>query len=227
MESINDFLDEQYDLARERYEMLPASSYLTQLEVGDVLMSLSGNARLVLKFSEKEGTILFLSKLSKKSIQVEHAERNKINSNKVAGIVRARYFSPLGNVRDVAENLSQETACLHNVEILLGQNPLGRVFESQVYKAQEDRDTIDVRISVDNESGKIADIGGVRSPEQETVVGVVVNSKNLPTFDYIEKVAFHSETSNLVKEQIILASIFSNTLQNAVNFHEFSKHQSM
>ncbi len=220
--NIGRYLQEHYTLSKSRYSLVSPGKYNENLNVGDVLLSKSGNARLILDINDNNSDekVVFLTKLTNQKLQIEQALLEKVKASRLKAIVRDSKYDTIGACPKVTKNLSKHSTVLHNIEVMMGLNPLGISLSSSVVAKGSQAELADITMYVDQVTGKISNFNDSPYSDSEILVGLLINARNLPSFDYIKSAAFMNNTSDLVKKSIIFASIFANSVQNAINFHD-------
>lgn len=215
-------VDWSNELARglEKFAWISPVSSLQQARQGDVLLSSSGNMRLLLSVQEqaKDARLTFLTRLESGKLRLESAMRSKIDKDRVTALIVRKSGNPLGLFREIAEALAAYKSVLHNVEVLLMSGQLGDTLREQVYRNRVDaEELITVHCGVSAVSGMIRTIGDVAPGGSYVPVGLQISKAQLPADEYIENALFYSSVEPTLRTALLSAAVIANTLQNAHN----------
>ena len=218
--------EQQYTRALHKLNRISPVTSLASLQQGDVMVSGSGNIRVVLKI-EKRGAgpmLTFLSRLKSGRVTLESALLQKVDMNKLEALVRRRSGNPLEKFAEVARGLETERGVFHNVKVLLQSGVLGGQVRSALNllkKAGEVYAEVDLWVSA--VSGEIEQIGGDEPNAPCRAVAMSFNCLGLPSDEYIKSARFDRETDPAIKKNILAAAVLANTLENARNLMVMAK----
>lgn len=220
--SNSDDIDWNHELHRglEKFAWISPVSSLHQVGQGDVLLSTSGNMRLVLGIKEQgsDGRLTFLTRLETGRLRLESAMRSKIDKARVSALIVRKEGNPLSYFSDLAENLTSYKSVLQNVEVLLMTGQLGDTLREEVYqrRTQSNR-LLTIHCGVSPVSGIIRVVGAVDPASSHVPVGLQLSGAQLPGDEYIENALFYGAVEGVVRTSILAAAVIANTIQNAHN----------
>lgn len=224
-ESTLRWVKEQYSYALDKFSRISPVTTLNGLMQGDVMVSLSGNARLLLKVDQKTSftIVTFLSRLRSGKVALESTQLHKVDASKLEAIIRRKAGNPLERFSDVAENLEAERNILHNTRILLQSGNAGAQFRSAIQQLKKHEQAfVDVDLWVSIDTGEILQIGGGEPDAPTRLISLTVNCLASPSEDYIKSARFDRESEQVVKRSILGAAVIANTLENARNVSIFA-----
>jgi len=193
---------------------------LASLSQGDVMISNSGNARLVLKVEKRPvGTMItFISRLRTGKVALESTQQDKVDLQKLESLVQRKAGNPLEKYSEQANALESERNILHNVKVLLQSGMLGGQLRSALRSLKRNEQLfVDIDLWVSAENGEIVQIGGEEPGVLCRLVSITVNCMNMPSQDYIKSARFDRNSEEIVKRNILAAAVIANTLENARN----------
>lgn len=218
-EAERDYYQEQLTQALQTYAFVSPVKSLDPLRQGDVVVSCSGNFRLVLVADSEQrddAQIRFLTLTPKRELKLETAVRSRIDLNRLYAVVVRRNVNPLGNFADVAAGLGPEHVIYQNIEILLQAGILGQELKKRLYSDRSKEDSIPITLYVSTLNGKIGSID-YQKAEPVSPIKLFLSRSFIPTQEYISRLALAADFNPKIKRDLIASTVFSNTIQNAIN----------
>ncbi len=197
----------------------PSGSHL-DISQGLVVVSQSGNARLVLSVDEQtsDARITFLTRLRNGALRLESAMRSKIDIERIECLVARREGNPLTRYSDIVANLAAHRSVLTNIETILLTGELGLQLKEELQRTRPEEGYREVMLAVAPNSGVIKEVGRlIRSTNLQTV-GLRFSVNAREGADYVSHALLYSETDRIVRTCVIGACVIANTLQNACAF---------
>lgn len=206
----------------EQYQLVKNYSYYKRLKdakglrVGDIVVSKSGNFRLVLKayLENRDRQISFLSWLKNGEIKIQSTKENLIAEDKIDGVIRRVDCNPLINFVEEVNKLSPNSLVLKNLSIILGSNKLGVQFSRAVQLNKRDENGCCIVSLVLDKSGEIEKIIS-NSQASLNKIEFKVSKENSNESEFIINFKAYSSTSQEQKNQLIWLSILANLFINA------------
>ena len=188
---------------------------LFKFHIGDVLVSKSGNYRLLINTFQSAGKTVFtfLSLYQGKHICIESTVKERIDSAKLQGVVRRIDCSPLINFLEELKDLSLEKgSIIYNLEVLLGSNNLGRIFNRILARSPKDIDgKSNIKMEIDNK-GKFVKLS---RNDSFSAVELSVSRVSPEVSDYISRMKLPPGFEG--KKEMILNIILANLFKNSIN----------
>lgn len=215
-------VDVRQEIERSQSKLLFESSLasLQDLGQGAVLVSRSGNTRLVVKSEAESGhdtSTLFLTRSRNAELGLEKAMLSKVDRTRLLGVVRRATGNPLIRISDLAANLATNPDIIHNTAVLLGCGAMGSRLREEMIKNAAPLLVL-VQVGLSYKSKRIKTIGADQAlPESLIPIGFEFNASGLPAEDYIENIVFYAELDENLKQRIIAACVLANTIANASN----------
>lgn len=213
--------EEQLHVAERIFKVVSPVKTLNDLQQGDIMVSRSGNFRLVYGIDmqpDGDALIQFLTRTPQGIVRLESANRKKVDTRRVKCIIARQGGNPLGKFQALADGLSKDSITIRNIHALLLTGPQGEKIKGRLNDGNEGSDLIAVSVWVTQE-GEIKSVGGEEGLDL-IEVPVKINISGAPTEDYVKSASFYPSTPDLVKEKVLGACVFANTIANAHNFFE-------
>lgn len=186
------------------------------LHFGDVLVSKSGNFRLVIKTEENadQKIITFLSWMQGESLSFQKAIESKIDKFKILAIIRRTDCSPLVNFIEEMKNISFNKNVISNLHILLGLNTLGTQFNKARHLNISNKSfCTEIGISL-CKNGQFKEIL-CDSKYHPKKIKLKIAKENSLEKEFISQVKVFPGINQSEKMSLILTVILSNLFQNA------------
>lgn len=210
----------QLHVAERIFRVIAPVTSLDDLQQGDIMVSRSGNFRLVYGIEAKpddDALIQFLTRTPTGVVRLESAFRKKIDTRRVNCIIMRQAGNPLAKFEDLAAGLSRDSISIRNINALLLTGPQGEKIKGKLTESDPGEDLIAFKIGVSSE-------GEVKAVEDEapdlTEVLIKINISGSPAEEYVKSASFYPDTSELIRQKILGACVFANTIANAHNFYE-------
>jgi hypothetical protein len=214
-------LKEEFSKAKEKLKFLTLDLNKS-LQAGAVLVSKSGNLRLILSNQVNQNgrqSLFILNKTHRGTLIFERAEDRQIELNKIQAIVARKHGSPLQNYSAIIKYVEGYTDVMSNTALFLGLSELGKELKNEIEKdVNSKKYGTTIHVGLDTQSGRIEAIDEHSLLGLHMPLGIKFGKLASPANDYIEKLLFYSEIKAGMKSNLILASILANTIQNAQNF---------
>jgi hypothetical protein len=224
----------QLKQALSSFEVVCPVSNLDNLGVGDVLVSKSGNLRLVINmFPEGDRTVVhFLTRTQDENIRLEAATYGGqttqeselvVNVKRVHALIKRRAGSPLVRFAELATVLPKNKAAQANLRGLLMAGGVSSKLRTLLQDSFRGNPVIAVSAFVDSSSGEILDVVEAETataPSGTIEVLLGFDTSGSPVSDYISYASFLPETEEKVRQFILGSCVFSNTIANVHNIIE-------
>lgn len=198
---------------------------LASLKQGDVLVSRTTTLRLVLDVERSsEGRVLKLLKYTdERDVGIETTVAEHLDASRFRAALNRRLENPLGNMGEIPKNLEREIEIFENVKTLLGSGEIGHQFFDAIrVKREEDEKFTTLKLFVGGRNGDILGLEPRRVFSTSTEVDFLVNAADLPSDEFIKRVAFERDASPMVRRNVLFASMLANTLKNVRNLVELA-----
>lgn len=194
---------------------------LKPLRQGDVMVSQSGNFRLVLNTKKTRQGIeaLFLThNQNRNELVIEDAILSGIDLSRLDSVVVRRAANPLGKFSSLAKGLMDEEDVFVNTEVLLRTGAIGSRFEARLIDSSCETDRgLEIPVYVQPHNGRIIAVQGMEVKGLALPCRLVVDRSLLPTSEFIVGMRFPEGVPDIVCRRVIAASVLANTIQNARN----------
>lgn len=216
-----DILKDELAAADERITIHRPLKDLKLVAPGSVLVSKSGNVRLVFHVEHQVDRtfVRFLTRFSNGEVRLESAILEAIDPNRLDGLALFRNRNPLGKFKDIIATLPRQTATIHNTEVLLGWGYLGSEFKSHLASQRVSEESINVDLYLSKRSGMIRGIG-TASTGSCVKVGLVVNHTRRASREYVSQALFYYGIPEHVRSGLLLASVLTNCIENVRNYYQ-------
>ena len=180
------------------------------LKQGDVLVSRTRTLRLVLD-SARVGDgvqIMLLKYTPDREIGIETTLTGHLDPNRFRAVLSRRLENPLGNMGDIPGMLEREVEIFHNVKVLLGCGSSGKqLFDAVRVKYSNEERYVTLKLFVGGQTGDILGLEPKRSFSIPTEVDFLINAADVPSDEFIKRVAFEKNAAPLVRRNILFAAM--------------------
>ncbi|MCB0335751.1 MAG: hypothetical protein KDD62_05575 [Bdellovibrionales bacterium] len=209
-----------------KYARIAPVRSLKSLSQGDVVISKSGNIRLVTSIQGEieDPVACFLTKSPDGALKLENALVSKIDIERIESVILKRSGNPLKLVSQYLGALEQDAILYRNTLTLLKSGKLGEELERRLLLQRRNQDAAMLTLHVREFDGLIVAIGARLPKEGERRVAMRFNFEGQSDLEYIQEANFYAQTPVSVKEQLLTACLLANCIENARLLEEKSKY---
>jgi hypothetical protein len=210
------------DKLRRRFMCLNPDLDAKELLPGDVIVSSSGNARLLLSQNKSETSqnLHFISFINRKNCLYEESSENNIDRSKIRAIIRRRDVKPITNFEHLNKNMAKLPSLVYNTGVLLQCGELGLQIQELIERERPLSATVTLIFYTSLNTKKIIALG-TQFPNPNIGKNLIeLYTRPIPENEYIKRIKMYPQQSQELKTELTAACVYATTIENALRFCE-------